>query len=278
MQEIIKIIRAHTEAPFGFCPFVEIGEHLIECRAKARIPVGSKTVICFAFPYKIEGNPPKNISRYAAVPDYHVVCGKILEKITAALRERNKDNKFEYFIDNSPIPEVYAASRAGLGRIGKNGLLITERFGSFVFLGEIVTDLEIKSDTNVTTCADCGACKSACPVGLKKSECLSAITQQKGELSAEQKKLIKAHGSVWGCDICQNVCPHNKKAENSFIEEFCEGYRSEYQRGEDIAQRAYEWRGEKVILRNALLFDEVVQVVSADATATKGEIEKNRSR
>ena len=278
MQEIIKIIRAHTEAPFGFCPFSEIGEHLIECRAKARIPEGSKTVICFAFPYKIEENPPKNISRYAAVPDYHVVCGKILEKITAALRERNKDNRFEYFVDNSPIPEVYAASRAGLGFIGKNGLLITERFGSFVFLGEIVTDMEIKSDTKATACTDCGLCKSACPVGLKKSECLSAVTQQKGALSAEQEKLITTHGSVWGCDICQNVCPHNKNAENSFIDEFREGYRGEYQRGEDITQRAYEWRGEKVVLRNALLFDEVAQVVSAEATAAKGEIEKNRSR
>lgn len=257
MQEISKIIRANTEAPFGFCPFSAVEEHLLECRAKLRLPQNAKTIICFAFPYKVSENPPKNISRYAAVPDYHKVLARELEHITAELRNAYPQSEFEYFIDNSPIPEVYAASAAGLGVRGENGLLITKQFGSFVFLGEIVTDLEICASPEVTACDACGKCRAACPVSLDKSRCLSALTQQKRELSSEQQELIIKGGSVWGCDICQNACPLNQNAALTFIEEFKEGYRDSYHRGESIEGRAYEWRGEGVVARNALLFDNI---------------------
>ncbi len=267
MQEISKVIRAHTEAPFGFCPFCEVSEHLLECRAKERLPKAAKTVICFAFPYKVKQEAPKNISRYAAVPDYHNICAELLGEVADALKEQYPQNEFEVFIDNSPIPEVFAASYAGLGAIGKNGLLITERFGSFVFIGEIVTDLSIEGGEKLKGCSSCGACVAACPVGLKKSECLSAVTQQKSDLSAEQIKSIKKGGSVWGCDICQNACPHNVRVETTFIDEFYKGYRDCYLKGEDIKGRAYEWRGERVILRNASLFENVAQIVPADAAS-----------
>lgn len=255
LQNTAEIIRSMTDVPFGFCPFSAVEAHLLECRAKQRLPKNAKTVICFAFPYRVKEEAPKNISRYAAVPDYHNVCGQRLEKIKAALAEVYPDFCFEAFVDNSPIPEVFAASKAGLGAIGKNGLLITRRFGSFVFLGEIVTDMPVNvSSVEARGCADCGACASACPVGLCKAECLSAVTQQKKPLTEAQSRLIVDNGTVWGCDICQNVCPHNVGTENTSIEKFVSGYRDEYILGENIEGRAYEWRGKRVIERNAELF------------------------
>lgn len=254
MDKTADLLRKLTDVPFGFCSFAEFSDRLLECRAKQRIPKNASTVICFAFPYKVREQPPKNISRYAAVPDYHSVCGEQLKVIAAALRKNNGTYSFEPFIDNSPIPEVAAASAAGLGVVGKNGLLITEKYGSFVFLGEIVTDMPMKTDSLSDMCENCGMCAAACPVGLDKNRCLSALTQKKGVLGEEEEKAIRKSGCIWGCDICQNVCPHNKNAENTENTDFISGYRNGYKSGEDISGRAFAWRGEKVIKRNAELF------------------------
>ena len=226
----------------GFCVFNAVKGHLLDCRAKSRIPEGAKTVIMCTFPYKVEENPPKNISRYAAVPDYHEVCGKMLEKAVELLRENFKGNKFEYFLDNSPIPEVSAAATAGLGVKGDNGLLITKRWGSFVFLGEIVTDLEIECENLYAECKHCGICKSRCVVGLDKGRCLSMISQKKGELNEREAESLVENGSLWGCDICAEGCPHNVSVEKTYIKEFLEGYRDRYTAGEDNLGRAYNWR------------------------------------
>lgn len=256
MQQINEIIRTVTTAPFGFCPFEAVEARLLDCRAKGRIPSGAKTVIMFVFPYKVSEEKPKNISRYAAVPDYHTVCGDILSEIAKKLKNEYNGFSFEAFIDNSPIPEVYAAAYAGLGVYGKNGLLITKEYGSFVFLGEIVTDMPCACEEGIINdCALCGACENTCPVALKKENCLSAVTQQKKPLTDEQSRLILENGSVWGCDICQNACPMNKNKKCTDIKPFIDGYRSEYTKGESIENRAYAWRGEKVTLRNAGLFD-----------------------
>ncbi|MBR6693472.1 MAG: epoxyqueuosine reductase [Clostridia bacterium] len=267
MQKVIDIIEKSIDVPFGFCPFSEVAEHLLDCRAKSRLPKDAKTVICFAFPYKVEDKAPKNISRYAAVPDYHEICGNLLAALAEKLRGET-GCEFEYFVDNSPVPEVFAAARAGLGVIGENGLLITEQYGSFVFLGEIVTDMELCGDKGeIAHCSACGACKKACPVGLSKSECLSAVTQKKKPLSMDEQKLIRENGSVWGCDICQNVCPMNSGTQKTKIPEFLEGYRDSYERGEDISGRAYCWRGEAVISRNFLLFENIADVIAPDTPA-----------
>ncbi len=262
MQNFSKIIAEGIEVPFGFCPFSEVEGHLLECRAKARLPKAAKTIVCFAFPYKVADGAPKNISRYAAVPDYHEILGKKLNSLAEKFREAYPDNSFEVFIDNSPIPEVYAAARAGLGLYGDNGLLITKEYGSFVFIGEIVTDLELPlPQGEVLRCEGCGACLSACPVGLCKQSCLSAITQKKKPLSDDEKRLILENGSVWGCDICQNACPMNIGSGKTSIPEFREGYRDEYSIGENIEGRAFAWRGEAVIKRNALLFEDIADIL-----------------
>lgn len=259
-----QIIRQFTTAPFGVCSYSVAEGRLIDCRAKERLPQNAESIICFAFPYKVEDDRPENISRYAAVPDYHEVCGRILEKIAAALKAECPENEFSPFVDNSPIPEVAAAAAAGLGVIGQNGLLITERYGSFVFLGEIVTDLPLPAADKTAHCADCGFCQKVCPVGLCKEKCLSALTQQKKLPDPKDEQRITEHGVVWGCDICQEVCPMNKGAEKTDIPDFIEGYRRRYTLGEDISGRAYAWRGEGVITRNAELIKKASKVVAVD--------------
>ena len=255
LKEILnEILEKSGIENFGFCDFSLLENNLIECAAKSRLPENSKSVITFLFPYKIKKEKPKNISRYAAVEDYHKVCSKILEKICFNLKENFKENEFSFFIDNSPIKEVKAAVYSGLGVLGKNGLLINEKYGSYCFIGEIVTNLKIQNvENNITNCIGCDICIKNCPSGFlgdKNNKCLSAITQQKKSLTYDEEKLIKKSGCIWGCDICQEVCPMNKNKEFTEIKEFINSYRDEYDENEDIKNRAYEWRGQKVIKRN----------------------------
>ena len=255
LKEILnEILEKSGIENFGFCDFSLLENDLIECAAKSRLPENSKSVITFLFPYKIKKEKPKNISRYAAVEDYHKVCSKILEKICFNLKENFKENEFSFFIDNSPIKEVKAAVYSGLGVLGKNGLLINEKYGSYCFIGEIVTNLKIQNvENNITNCIGCDICIKNCPSGFlgdKNNKCLSAITQQKKSLTYDEEKLIKKSECIWGCDICQEVCPMNKNKEFTEIKEFINSYRDEYDENEDIKNRAYEWRGQKVIKRN----------------------------
>ncbi len=234
----------------AFCDFGFVADKLLDCRAKARLPQNAKTVIMALFPYKVKDTPPTNISRYAAVPDYHIVCGKMLEKAVKMFHVKHPQNKFEWFIDNSPIPEVAAAAHCGLGAKGKNGLLINEKYGSFVFIGEIVTDLELKSDFGDKKCLDCSHCISSCPSNMCKEGCLSSVNQRKKEPNSDEKAKIRQSGCIWGCDICSEVCPMNKDAHNTYIPEFLNGYRDGFVLGEDSVERAYTWRGEQIIRRN----------------------------
>lgn len=233
----------------GFCAFDNVKDNLLDCRAKSRIPNQAKTVIICAFPYKVKEDAPLYLSRYAAIPDYHTVCGEMLETVCRKLKEKYPQNIFEHFCDNSPIPEVYAAAIAGLGVKGDNGLIITRDYGSFVFLGEIVTDLAIDCKNKYQECMHCGKCATECPVKLNKADCLSNLSQKK-QVTDQELKTLKQHNILWGCDICQNACPMNKTARNTDIKEFISGYRDEYIIGEDTRGRPYTWRGEKVIQRN----------------------------
>ena len=248
-QKILDILNKSGIKDASFCNFLPLSPYLIDCRARARLPKNVSTVIPCIFPYKVKSLPPKNISRYSAVPDYHRVLSEYLSAATDNLRKEFPENKFEYFIDNSPIPEVFAACLSGLGVKGDNGLLITEKYGSFVFIGDIVTDIKIDCEGTVKECLHCGKCSEACP---KKDcvDCLSNVTQKKGELKPFEIEAIKKYKTIWGCDICSEVCPLNKDKEYTYIKEFMTGYKDEYEKGEDISGRAFEWRGEKVIKRN----------------------------
>ena len=249
-RKILEIINKNGIRDAGFCAFDLVKERLLPCRAMRRLPENAKTVILLLFPYKVRDAHPENICRYASVPDYHDITQKYLSNITDDLKKEFPEYKFESFADNSPIPEVSAAAAAGLGVYGENGLLINKTYGSWCFICEIVTDLEIPAENHFKKCPVCGNCKKACPRGDLEGKCLSAVTQQKKELNFAEKSALKKYNTVWGCDICAEVCPLNKNAANTYIPEFISGYRDRYEYGEDISGRAYEWRGEKVIKRN----------------------------
>ena len=108
---------------------------------------------------------------------------------------------------------------------------------------------------NLNKCTDCGLCKKVCPK-TENGICLSALSQKKGELQEDEAKLLQSHNIVWGCDICAEICPLNKMTEKTYIEKFINGYRNRFNVGEDIHGRAYEWRGEKTVTRNALLLED----------------------
>lgn len=248
-NNIIKILKETSINNVGFCGFDAVKALLLDCRAGQRIPQNAKTVIMCVFPYKAAEKPPKFLSRYAALPDYHTIVGERLKAACVALKKEYPQNTFECFCDNSPIPEVTAAATASLGVKGDNGLLITDKYGSFVFLGEIVTDLHIDTTDNYAECEHCGKCKSACPVALEKQACLSNLSQKK-KLEDNELNLLKQNSILWGCDICANACPHNKNAQITDIAEFINGYRDAYYVGEDPTDRPYIWRGEEPIKRN----------------------------
>ncbi len=256
---MINSILSDAAPLYGFCSFKKLSNSLIDCRAKSRIPDDAKSVIVLIFPYFLgdgayEGS---DISKYAVVPDYHDIITEILLETSEKLTKAYPDEKFVVFTDNSPIPEVRAAIDAGLGVRGLNGLFINKDFGSWVFIGEIVTTMELDFPVDhESICIGCGKCISSCPTsaidksGINSEKCLSYITQKKGNLTTEQEELIRQSGCAWGCDICQNVCPMNKGVNVLPLDSFINGAEIKARTESDISGRAYAWRGEKVIKRN----------------------------
>lgn len=241
------------------CSFDKIKDGLIDCRAKSRLPRNPQTVIVACFPYLLDESLYKNrnVSRYAVVTDYHEVATAKLKKAAEELEKLFPDDEFAFFADNSPIPEVRAACYAGLGARGDNSLLITEKYGSYVFIGAIVTTVKSEfSEHEIKSCLKCGKCRKACPsgaisvTGFERTLCLSEITQKKGVLTPKEEQLMKECGCVWGCDICQDVCPMNKNAAATEIKEFLDSPVAYVSSGCGLEGRAYEWRGRKVIERN----------------------------
>ncbi len=250
---------------WGVCSFDKVKDNLHECRAKSRVPKNAKSVIVIAFPYLLDESSysESNISKYAVVSDYHGYVVPLLDKVCKELTEKYPENSFVPFADNSPVSEVYAACLAGIGIRGLNSLLLTKEYGSFVFIGEIVTDLFIEpTGDEINACAGCGKCIKACPngavseSGIDREKCLSGITQKKGELTEKEKQLIKQSGCGWGCDICQNVCPYNKNAKQTYIKEFIESAIPVIDKSTPVEGRAFAWRGKEVIERNLKILDE----------------------
>ena len=246
---------------------------------RAGIP-SSGTAILFAVPYVMTadaGEPTRNLSLYAVPRDYHGYMKELEAVVVPSLRGDYPDFAFALFADHSPIMEVDAAARAGLGMLGMNGLLLTPEYGSFVFIGELMTDADYTAVTGEAVpafpadpprCEGCGLCVKACPAGCgegSRDGCLSALTQKKGELTPEETAAIVKGGLVWGCDACQLACPHNraviKDGRDTPVPYFREGrlIRADAKAlaaMEDAAfkARAYSWRGRAVILRNCALF------------------------
>ena len=183
---------------------------------------GAQSVFCVALSYnpKPEHYPlleKHAISCYAWGRDYHEVLREKMDILISYLcGELAPGATAKAYVDTGPILERSYSASAGLGWIGKNTLLLNKKFGSFLFLGEIVTDVELAPDEPVENlCKTCTACLDACPTGaleepglLNATKCISYLTLE--HRSALPK--IGLHGYLAGCDLCQTVCPYNVNA------------------------------------------------------------------
>ena len=194
----------------------------------ARSVVVAATLYNTARPYSDDLAPDvARISRYAWGDDYHDVLKARLDALLAWIRGTLRPEELAGFeartyVDSGPVQERVYAQYAGLGWIGKNTCLINPELGSWLFLGEIITTLALEPDSQgLEQCGSCTRCLEACPTGalvepgvLDSARCLSYLTiEHRGEVPAEYHAAIGTQ--VYGCDICQEVCPYNQPAPTS---------------------------------------------------------------
>ena len=184
---------------------------------------GARSLVCLALNYytpQPHSDDPQEgkISRYAWGRDYHRVLGKRLKSLSAWM-EAEYDCRTRFYVDTGPIAEKPWAMQAGLGWIGKNSLLLTRDYGSWIFLGEILTTLDLPADRPHTShCGTCTRCIDACPTQaivspgvVDSNRCIAYHTLENH--AEELPESITEHQQGWvaGCDICQDVCPWNQR-------------------------------------------------------------------
>ncbi|MDR2977738.1 MAG: tRNA epoxyqueuosine(34) reductase QueG [Streptococcaceae bacterium] len=202
--------------------------------------------------------------------DYHVILNEKLKNLAQGIEQLAGTFHFKAMVDTGALIDVAVAARAGLGFIGKNGLLISKEYGSWLYLGELVTNLEIEPDVPVTyNCGDCTRCLDFCPTKalfgdgrMNAQRCLSFQTQNKGIMDEEYREKIKT--VIYGCDICQIVCPYNKGIDNHFHQKMEPDPElvnpelipllnlSNKQFTDKFGRLAGSWRGKNPIQRNAI--------------------------
>lgn len=192
---------------------------------------GAKSVISLLYNYypeKTQREDTYKISKYAYGEDYHFVVKDKLRDLMDFIREEIGEVNGRVFTDSAPILEGAWAEKAGIGWMGKHSLLITKQSGSFFFLGELIIDLELEYDTPFVTdhCGSCTRCIDACPTNaivfdkkIDASKCISYFTiELKDEIPIEMKG--KFEDWMFGCDICQDVCPWNRFSKPHSEERF----------------------------------------------------------
>ena len=192
----------------------------------------AKSVISLATNYYTpsthSADPEKaKISRYAWGDDYHVVLTPRIQELVRCIKSERPDANAVSYVDTGPVMDKAWAVRAGVGWLGKHTNVISKEYGSWIFLGEIIVDLELEYDEPMADfCGSCTACIEACPTDaivepyvLDSNKCISYLTiEHRGEFSDELKPYLD--NWVFGCDICQDVCPWNRfqrqTEDNSF--------------------------------------------------------------
>ena len=187
----------------------------------SKLVPGAKSVITFLKNYYPETTlkQENKISKYAYGKDYHEVIKAQLKQMISELHEKIGMFNGRGFVDSAPVLERSWAQRSGLGWIGKNGNLITKQGGSFFFIATLITDLELNYDDPFAKdyCGSCTRCLESCPTGailpdktINGSQCISYFTiELKDEIIPEEQK-GKFQNWMFGCDICQDVCPWNR--------------------------------------------------------------------
>jgi len=195
-----------------------------------KILSGVRSIICLGLNYHT-GLFSHYISNYVLGEDYHRVIGEKLKVLEMFIQtEVDPDARTKSYVDTGAILERSYASQAGLGWIGKNTCLINNGLGSFFFIGEILTTLEFEENDygrpEVDQCGSCTKCLDACPTQafvqpyvMDANRCISYLTiEYRGEFSAEQKEMVGEH--LYGCDICQQVCPYNDRIPSTPLAAF----------------------------------------------------------
>ncbi|MBN1597260.1 MAG: tRNA epoxyqueuosine(34) reductase QueG [Bacteroidales bacterium] len=193
---------------------------------------GTKSVIIVLMNYFTEEeifseNDNFIISKYAYGNDYHFVLKEKLNMLFTFIKSNVSSLEGRIFVDSAPVLERSLAALAGLGWIGKNTNLISPKYGSFIFLGEILVNIELDYGTQLPDyCGGCTKCIQACPTGaivdsrkIDSNKCISYLTiENKGDISNEFTGKLK--NRIFGCDICQDVCPWNRKSEINTVDNF----------------------------------------------------------
>jgi epoxyqueuosine reductase len=184
---------------------------------------GARSVVSVALNYytaeRHSDRPERGkISRYAWGDDYHRIMAERLECLWELMRKEFPGIEGKWYVDTGPVMEKVWAARSGIGWIGKHANLITEEYGSWVFLGEIITTMDLEPDRpSLDRCGTCVLCLEACPTRaivepyvVDSARCLSYLTiEHRGEVSREVRDHFQ--GWIFGCDVCQDVCPWNRK-------------------------------------------------------------------
>lgn len=224
-------------------------------------------------PERVKGQRRGAFARASWGEDYHAILTRKLEALAQFIQEEANDPeaRFKPMVDTGELIDVRVAERAGIGFVGKNGLLITKEFGSYVYLGELITNIAFPLDEPVDyDCGDCTRCIEFCPTDallgdgrMNAKRCLSYQTQTKGFMPKEFRRPM-GH-VIYGCDICQQVCPYNKGKDfhlHPEMEPSVEETHPLLQPLVTISNKDFKlrfgmmsgsWRGKKPLQRNAII-------------------------
>lgn len=207
----------------GFHAGMEYMQKHADIRSKPDLLLeNAKSVIVFLYNYYPSGTMDSNaeylVSMYAYGKDYHDVIREKLNILITRLKDQLPGIAVRGFVDSAPVLERAWATRAGLGWIGKNSMLISRKNGSYFFIAELITDCELEYDKPMggNYCGDCSRCMDACPTGaitdlrtIDSNKCISYLTiENKNEIPESFKGMYEKW--IFGCDICQQVCPWNR--------------------------------------------------------------------
>ena len=233
-----------------------------------------KSIVVALFPYFCGTVDKSNISLYTRGKDYHIVIKDIFDKIFEGLSVKD----YCVYTDTGPEIDRKLALESGLGFVGKNGMIINKNYGSYVFIGYALCNEEFDYSSSLNlNCSGCNMCITSCPGGaitpggkFDTEKCLSHITQKKGELTHVEISKIVDNGMIFGCDVCQVVCPHNRDVLYSGIKEFTETLIDNLY-SDDIknlsnkefkikfGDRAFSWRGKALLERNLKYFGDLYE-------------------
>lgn len=268
---------ARKEKGFGPNPYEpqEIGRRV----EPDQLLPGVQSIIAGGISYLVEPPPdaaasegPRGwLSRYCRGQDYHQLLKEALQRVATWLEEAHPGTKTLVYVDTGPPLDRSYAERAGVGKWGKSTMLISPPYGTWTFLGTILTTLPLPPDEPVeAACGSCTLCLDACPTGalhpweLEANQCLSYITQMKGIIPEEYREVMG--NRIFGCDDCQDVCPYNKRARSVERPQFhphpevggepnllqlMEMTKSDFRRW--FEPTAAGWRGKTTLQRNAII-------------------------